>query len=244
MLSKHYIDINADLGEGIGNEALLMPSCKIACGGHAGDEKIMNDVLNMAIRHNVKVGAHPSFPDRESFGRQIIEMNNVDLFDSIMSQTITLNNIAEQQGVALNHIKPHGALYNLAAKDEAIAKLIVNIISSFSYKIKLYAPYNSVIAEIAKSENIEVYYEGFADRNYNDDLSLVSRKKSDALITKKEDVFDHVYRIVKDRKVKTVNRVEVELLADTICVHGDAKNAVDILKYLNHHLPANGVEIL
>jgi len=247
MLSKHYIDINADVGEGIGNEALLMPylsSCNIACGGHAGDDKIMNDVVSMAKKHNVKVGAHPSFPDRENFGRQIIEMNNVDLFDSIMSQTITLNNIAEQQGVALNHIKPHGALYNLAAKDETIAKLIVNIISSFSYKIKLYAPYNSVIAEIANSENIEVYFEGFADRNYNDDLSLVSRKKSDALITKKDEVLDHVCRIVKDRKVKTVNGVEVELLADTICVHGDTKNAVDILKYLNHHLPANGVEIL
>jgi len=247
MLSKRYIDINADVGEGIGNEAILMPylsSCNIACGGHTGDNTTMNDVVRLAIQHNVKVGAHPSFPDQENFGRQIMTINNVDLFDSVMSQTIALNNIAKQHGIALNHIKPHGALYNLAAKDETIAKHIVNVISSFSYKIKLYAPYNSVIAKIAKSENIEVYYEGFADRNYNDDLSLVSRKKSDALITKKEDVFDHVYRIVKDRKVKTVNRVEVQLLADTICVHGDTKNAVDILKYLNQHLPANGVEIL
>lgn len=247
MLSKQHIDINADVGEGIGNEALLMPylsSCNIACGGHTGDEETMNDVVGLAIQHNVKVGAHPSFPDRDNFGRQIVEMNKVDLFDSIMSQTIALNNIAEQHGVTLNHIKPHGALYNLAAKDANIAKLILNIISSFSYKIKLYAPYSSVIAKLAKSENIEVYYEGFADRNYNDDLSLVSRKNSDALIIKKEDVFDHVYRIIKDRKVKTVNGVEVELLADTICVHGDTKNAVDILKYLNYNLPAIGVEIL
>ena len=246
MANSFKIDINADLGEGLNNEELLMPlisSCNIACGGHAGDEETMQRVLKLAKHHNVKVGAHPSFPDKANFGREIMSLDPGQLFDSVLSQTIDLYNIAQREGVNINHIKPHGALYNLASVDPSIAKLIINVILSFPENIKLYAPYNSVLANLAKKENIEVVYEAFADRNYNDDLTLVSRKKDNAVLHKKEAVLTHVLEMIKHQKVTSVNGLKLDIKASTFCVHGDTKNAVEILEFLNKELPVNGVEV-
>lgn len=241
------IDINADLGEGIGNETDLMPylsSCNIACGGHAGDLDSMQGVVKIAKHYGVKIGAHPSFPDKANFGREVMDISGADLYTSLKKQIRTLLNVLRQENVRLNHIKPHGALYNLAAKDEKAAKVIIEVIKSIALPIKLYAPYNSIIAEIAKSENIEVIYEAFADRNYNDDLSLVSRKSKNALLTKKEDVLNHVLNMIVNQNVKTINGVEVPLKVSTLCVHSDTKNASEILKYLNEELPKNVIKIL
>lgn len=245
-MSDFRIDINADVGEGIGNEAQLMPylsSCNIACGGHAGDVSTMTRVLKLAKQHKVKVGAHPSFPDKVNFGRQVMEMKHADLFDSILSQSIALYNIAEQEGMALNHIKPHGALYNLASADATIAKLVINVVLSFPHRVKLYAPYNSVMAKLASSEHIEVVHEAFADRNYNDDLSLVSRQFDNALKTEKKAILDHVLGMVKQQNIRSVNDKNIRIKASTICVHGDTKNATEILKFLNDELPKNGVVV-
>lgn len=241
------IDINADVGEGLGNETNLMPylsSCNIACGGHAGDFVTMRKVARLAQKHKVKIGAHPSFPDRENFGREVLDISALDLFDSIMCQVIDLHNIVKQKGIKLNHIKPHGALYNLAAKDESTAEVILNVIEAFPEPLKLYAPYTSVISKLAKSRQIEVVFEGFADRNYNEDLSLVSRQKSNALITKKEIVFEHIFRMIYNQKVRSINGVEVPLFVDTICVHGDTENAIEILAYLYKEMKRNKVEII
>jgi len=245
-MSDFRIDINADVGEGIGNEAQLIPylsSCNIACGGHAGDVSTMTNVLKLAKQHKVKVGAHPSFPDKANFGRQVLEMNHADLFDNILRQSIALCNIAEQEGMVLNHIKPHGALYNLASADATVAKLVINVVLSFPHRVKLYAPYNSVMAKLASSEHIEVVHEAFADRNYNDDLSLVSRQFDNALKTEKKAVLDHVLDMVKHQKIRSVNGKNIDIKASTICVHGDTKNAFEILKFLNDELPKNGVVI-
>ncbi|WP_299114267.1 5-oxoprolinase subunit PxpA [uncultured Winogradskyella sp.] len=247
MLSNLKIDINADVGEGLGNEASLMPylsSCNIACGGHAGDFNTMKSVVRLAKEHQVKIGAHPSFPDKLNFGRMVMEMSNDDLFHSLKSQIESLLKIVTDENLKLHHIKPHGALYNLAAKDSETAKVILKVIKSFSSSVKLYAPYKSVISKLAKHENIEVVFEGFADRNYNEDLSLVSRQKNEALITKKEDVFKHVIKMISEQKVSTINGVETKLFADTICVHGDTENVQDILEYLHHNLELNNVRIL
>jgi len=246
MAFDKCIDINADVGEGLNNEALLMPylsSCNMACGGHAGNVETMSQVVRLAKAHNVKVGAHPSFPDRTNFGRKIMHMSFEELFKSLRSQIQSLLNIVIEHDIKLHHVKPHGALYNLAAKDQNTAELIIEAITSFNLPLKLYAPYASVISELAKSRNIEVVFEGFADRNYNADLSLVSRQKPHALITKKEDVFGHVFNMIFHQKVSTIDGVEVPLIVDTICVHGDTKNAVDILNYLHENLLASNIKI-
>ncbi|MBT8376992.1 MAG: 5-oxoprolinase subunit PxpA [Bacteroidia bacterium] len=240
------IDINADVGEGIGNEAELMPylsSCNIACGGHAGDESTMLKVVQLAKDHRVKIGAHPSFPDEANFGREVMEMSAAELYSALQHQIRQLMQILQNESVMLHHIKPHGALYNLAAKDEKIASIVIEVAKSIAQPVKLYAPYNSVIAKIAETEQIEVTYEAFADRNYNEDLSLVSRLRRDAVIEQKEAVYNHVICMLRSQKVKTLSGVDVPIKALTYCIHGDTKNAADIARYLAKKLNENNVLI-
>ena len=233
------IDINVDLGEGVGNEALLMPfisSCNIACGGHAGDLQTMREVVNLAKRRDVKVGAHPSFPDKEHFGRHIIEMPNSDLFVSIKQQIEALLGILDNEQVPLNHIKLHGALYNLAAVNKNTAQVVVDVVKSFDFPVRLYVPFKSVIADFAITNNIKIIYEAFADRNYNDDLTLVSRTQKDAVIHDSNRMFNHVLSIVNDKAVKTISGTYKHIEAETFCIHGDNPNAVELIKYLRMHL--------
>lgn len=243
----YYIDVNADIGEGIENEAQIVPflsSCNIACGGHSGDVLTMKRVVNLAIKNNVKIGAHPSFPDKENFGRVDLKMSAADLYSSLREQIRELQNVLHTENGQLHHIKPHGALYNLAAKDENTAKVIIEVIKSIAMPLRLYAPFNSVIAELAKLENIPVTFEAFADRNYNEDLSLVSRANNKALLSNKVNILQHVVNMVKNEKVKTIDGVEVRIKASTFCVHGDSKNAIEILEYLNLELPKNQIQIV
>ncbi len=240
------IDINADVGEGISNEIELMPylsSCNIACGGHAGDHSSMQQVVKLAKKHQVKIGAHPSFPDKKNFGRLDLAITSADLYTSLKKQIRSLLNVLQEEHASLHHIKPHGALYNLAVKDEKTARVIIEVIKSIALPLKLYAPYKSVISKLALSENIDVKFEGFADRNYNDDLSLVSRKKSNALILDSDDVFKHVFKMIFEKKLMTINRVEVPIKVDTICIHGDTPNSVFLAKHLYENLVTNNVII-
>ncbi|MDT0558767.1 5-oxoprolinase subunit PxpA [Ichthyenterobacterium sp. W332] len=230
------IDINADVGEGVGDDALLIPlisSCNIACGGHAGNEESMRETVELAKRHHVKIGAHPSFPDKANFGRVIMDISCANLYTSLKQQTRNLIKILNDENLNLHHIKPHGALYNLAAKDEKIALVIIEVIKSIAMPIKLYAPYNSEISKLALKENISVTYEAFIDRTYNDDLSLVERSNINAVITNKEDSFNHLLRMVKANKVKTILGLEQVINAETYCIHGDTNNALEILKYIH-----------
>jgi 5-oxoprolinase (ATP-hydrolysing) subunit A len=241
------IDINADVGEGIGNESQLMPyisSCNIACGGHAGNHETMLTVVKLAKQYGVKIGAHPSFPDKENFGRLKMEMSCAALFSSLKGQIESLLDILHQEQANLHHIKPHGALYNLAAIDEKTAMVIVEVMKSFISPIKLYVPYKSVIADLAIQNNIPIVYEVFADRNYNADLTLVSRDKKEALIHDANVMFEHVFRMISEQKVKTISGAEMDILAQTICVHGDNPEAVTLVKKLNNNLIKRGVEIL
>ncbi len=246
MANTIQIDINADVGEGVGNEPEIMSylsSCNIACGGHAGNLETMTKVVQLAKKHNVKIGAHPSFPDKTNFGRVEMNISAADLHSSLKHQIRTLQNILHTENVQLHHIKPHGALYNLAAKDEKTAKVIIEVIKNIALPLKLYAPFNSVIARMAIEEQIDVIYEAFADRSYNEDLSLVSRKNDNAVLGNKDDILQHVLLMIKAQKVKTISGVEVLLKASTFCVHGDTKNAKEILKYLNLELPRNRIKI-
>ena len=246
MTKTFQIDINADVGEGIGNESEIIPflsSCNIACGGHAGNLETMTKVVMLAHSQSVKIGAHPSFPDRFNFGRIDMKISAADLYSSLKEQIRALQNVLHSKKAQLHHVKPHGALYNLAVKDEKTAAVIIEVIKSIATPLKLYAPCNSVISKIAILEGVEVVYEAFADRNYNEDLSLVSRQNENAILDNNAVILNHVLGIIKHQKVKTISGLEVPIEATTLCVHGDTRNAVDILKFLNHELPKNGIEI-
>jgi len=235
----HTIDINVDVGEGLDNEAQLMPymsSCNIACGGHAGDLETMRSVVKLAKQYNVKIGAHPSFPDTKNFGREPIEISSAALFKSIREQINNLMLVLREENTRLHHIKPHGALYNLAATNLSIATVIIEVVKSISLPVKLYVPYNSVISELALKENISIVYEAFADRNYNDDLTLVSRNKENAIISDSDEMFEHVLRMITQQKVKTINGVKEKMIATTFCIHGDNPKAVKLIKDLKEKL--------
>lgn len=239
------IDINSDVGEGVGNEAELMPlisSCNIACGGHAGDEDSMRETIRLALKHHVKIGAHPSYPDRANFGRKIMDISTEGLLSSIREQLSSFSDILKKEGGQLHHIKPHGALYNTIAKDEKLANTFLEAISEYIH-IPLYVPFASVIEGEAKKRNLTVIHEAFADRNYHHDLSLVSRKEENALIESPEDVLAHVERISRTGKVLTIEGIEKEIMADTFCVHGDTPSALKILTYLHQELPNHHIQI-
>tara|TARA_R110002051_G_scaffold8316_1_gene35024 strand:+ start:13541 stop:14290 length:750 start_codon:yes stop_codon:yes gene_type:complete len=235
------IDLNSDVGEGIGNEAVLMPylsSCNIACGAHAGDAKTIKKVIDLAIQHGVKIGAHPSYPDRANFGRKEMKMTAANLKKSIRDQiTLVANSIPSGQTgmkgqAALHHIKPHGALYNKAAKDEVIATIIIETIEEFNDQLCLFVPYNSVIADLAKGR-LPIMVEGFADRNYNEDYSLVARSQIDAVLKDPEAVWKHIFSMITENKLHTIKGVIKPFHIDTLCVHGDTATAIGIIKHLH-----------
>ena len=237
-MKRRFLDINVDVGEGFNNESQIMPyiySCNIACGGHAGDNDSMKAVVKLAKKHNVKIGAHPSFPDKAHFGRKIVEMSSANLYTSLMKQIRGLIHILSEEHIQLRHIKPHGALYNLAAVDSKTANVIIEAVKSIAYPLKLYAPYGSVIANLAEKEKIPVTYEVFADRNYNNDLTLVSRREEKAVISNSKEVIEHTSRMLLKGKVKTIQGNELDIMADTFCIHGDNPKAVDLIKKLKEH---------
>lgn len=240
------VDINCDLGEGLNNESLLMPyisSCNIACGGHAGDLETMRAVVKLAKQYQVKIGAHPSFPDKENFGRQIIDMSCADLYTVLRQQIRDLMLVLREEHLTLHHIKPHGALYNLAAVDEKTANVVIEVVKSIAFPVQLYAPYKSVLADVAEKEHITVTYEAFADRNYNNDLTLVSRTNDNAIIESVDLAFEHVHRMIFKQKVETIDGVEVEIKADTFCIHGDHPEAVKLAEGLTQKLKEHHVLI-
>jgi UPF0271 protein len=240
------IDINIDVGEGVGNESLLLPlvsSCNIACGGHAGDEKTMKAIVELAKTNKVKIGAHPSYPDKLNFGRQEIEISCANLYTSLKQQIRSLLLVLRDKHLMLHHIKPHGALYNKAAVDIKTATVIVEVIKGIALPLKLYAPYNSVLANLAIKEGVQVINEAFADRNYNDDLTLVSRINNNSIINDVDMAFEHLLRMIQEKKVKTINGLEADIKADTFCIHGDHPKAYEFITYFRNKLKENNIII-
>lgn len=230
------IDFNCDVGEGLNNEHLLMPyisSCNISCGAHAGSVEIIDRVIRLAKEHDVKIGAHPSFEDQKNFGRVVLDISNEELCESLKKQLLLFKERAALQNAKIHHIKPHGALYNLIAVNRAKAEVVVKVIKHVFNAATLYVPDNSVVAEVAKENGLRVLYEAFADRNYNDNLTLVSRKEAHATMTDPDEIIEHVSRMAKDQKVKTLSGKILSINADTFCIHGDNENVIEILKELN-----------
>lgn len=242
---KRTIDINCDVGEGVGNEAELFPmisSCNIACGGHAGSKDTIQSCLDFAQQHNVKIGAHPSYPDRKNFGRLTLDISDEDLIESIQGQLQLFNTICGKQGATLHHIKPHGALYNDIAKSKHLAEVFIKAIVLYKEKVFLYVPFGSVIEELAISKGFKIKREAFADRNYNNDLSLVSRKQEKALISAGPSVLKHLILMFTECMVETINGDKIAIQADTYCIHGDTPAASDILAYITLKLPEYNIQ--
>ena len=239
------IHINCDLGEGGDYDAKLMPlisACNIACGGHAGTLETMQHTVDLAMEHQVEIGAHPSYPDKENFGRKSLDIAAEDLKLSLVTQILSLKQITEAEGAKLTHIKPHGAHYNDAAKDEKIAQIVIDSVLEFDEILPLFVPIDSVISKLSKGK-IPLIFEAFADRNYSENYSLVSRVKSNALITEKEAVFRHLFSMFSEGKIRCENGVEIGCNPDTFCLHSDTPNSVEILEYLHQKFAERNIKI-
>ena len=239
------VHINCDLGEGGEFDAALMPhisACNIACGGHAGNLETMRDTIHLAIENNVEIGAHPSYPDKENFGRKPMVISSEELKRTIVAQILSLKQLAEADGVILTHVKPHGALYNEAIKADKTAKIIVDAMLEFDQNLALFCPQNSVISNLAMGR-IPVIFEAFADRNYTANYELVSRSKPNALITEKEAVFKHLFSMFSEEEIHCEDGEELNCKAGTFCLHSDTPNSVEIMLYLRKKFAENSIKI-
>ena len=245
MMKELKLDINADVGEGIGNENKLFPfisSCNIACGGHAGDYKTMLSTVRLAKQNKINIGAHPSFEDRNNFGRKILKVEKKELLNSLVNQVESLQDILKKEEMTLNHIKAHGALYNLSAFDKDSAEVIIELAKKF--KTKLFVPYSTLISKMAKEQGIETCNELFIDRNYNSDLTLVSRDNSNALINDSEIIFQNINKIINDKIITSIDKKNISVEFDTLCIHGDSPNAIELIKDVHFKLKNTGIKII
>ncbi|HEY2625949.1 MAG TPA: 5-oxoprolinase subunit PxpA [Candidatus Udaeobacter sp.] len=240
------IDLNADLGEGAGHDEellALVTSANIACGFHAGDADTMHKSIEAARKHNVAVGAHPSLFDRENFGRKEFPVTPDEVFKAVTYQLGVFQAIAEAAGVRPNHVKPHGALYNIATHDETIADAITRAIAKIDVKLTLFAPDGSALARAGEAHGLKIAGEVFADRNYLANGSLVSRTRPDALLHDPTEAATRVLRMLREGKVRSVDGTDVDVRAETICLHGDAPGAVEFARALRTRLESEGVAI-
>ena len=249
---KLKVDLNCDLGEGfggfrVGNDAEMMPhitSANIACGFHAGDPLVMADTIGLAKEHNVAVGAHPGYPDLQGFGRREMKLACEEIKQYTLYQIGALQGFAKVAQIPLQHVKPHGALYNTAVKDEGTAEGIVEAVKAFDEDLIVFAPSKSILAKVTVNAGLRVACEFFADRAYNADGSLVSRQLPNSIIKDPKRLVERALKALKESSVlsadgKTVSLSEVH----TICVHGDTPAAVRLVEALKKGLIAAGVEV-
>ncbi|MFK7951731.1 MAG: 5-oxoprolinase subunit PxpA [Ekhidna sp.] len=240
------IDLNADLGEHPNSnlDEQIMPyisSCNIACGGHAGNASTVRETIELAVKHNVAIGAHPSFPDRENFGRKMVKMEINELRNSLRDQMNLVISVLKEKGMKLHHVKPHGALYNYAAKDEVISKMICELVLEIDSELKLYGLAHSVTEEVANEMNVHFVGEAFADRRYEMDKTLRSRNENDAVLSSEQEVLEQVEQLVCHQRVKSDKWLPIS--AQTICLHSDTKGAVHLAQVIRNHLEQKGVHI-
>ena len=241
------IDVNCDIGEGIENDESLMPfitSANIACGYHAGDATTMRSTVMMAKKAHVAIGAHPSFLDRENFGRtEIKDITPQQVYDVVIAQLTSIHKIVIECNAHLHHVKPHGALYNMAAKDPALSMAIAHAIYDFDKTHVLFGLSGSYLISEAKAMGIKTASEVFADRTYQNDGNLTPRTKLNALIEDEEQAIGQVIQMIKKGTVTATSGKEVPILAETICLHGDGKNAVAFASAINKRLIAENITI-
>ena len=243
---KLQVDLNADLGEGAGHDAelfKLISSANIATGFHAGDSDTMHAAVCAAKEHSVAVGAHPSFFDRENFGRKELKVSNEEVFDAVAYQLGIFQAVASAVGMRPNHVKPHGALYNMAVRDKKLADAIARAITSVDPKLILFAPDNTELARAGEAHGLQIAREVFGDRNYLNDGWLVPRTRPDALLRDPKEAAQRALRMLREGKVRSVEGRDVDVRGETICVHGDTPGAVEFARELRTQLEREGVRI-
>jgi UPF0271 protein len=249
------IDLNCDMGEGMSSDADIFPfisSANIACGAHAGDEATMRLSVESAVRYGVAIGAHPSYPDRDGFGRtELLESASgkgdrplgFGVLPALLTEQLwRLQKICQELGVRVRHVKPHGALYNRAARDPAVSALIVRAVADFDPSLLLYGLSGSEIEKQAAVCGLSFVSEVFADRRYQSDGSLVPRSEVHALIEDPEEAIAQVLKMVREGRVR-VGETEVPLRADTICIHGDGSHAAEFARMIYDVLIENRIII-
>ncbi len=240
------IDLNCDMGEGMGNEELIMPyitSANIACGYHAGDENTMWHTMQLAVQHQVSIGAHPSFLDKEHFGRMEMKTGPEEIYEWVMQQLLLFHEIATPADMVMKHVKPHGALYNLSAKDKIIAAAVAQAVKDYDHELILFGLSGSHSILEAKKMGLKTASEVFADRHYLDDGSLVPRSEPNALIKDTDSAVSQALQMVTKGTVITITENVIPIDAETICLHGDGEQAVEFAKNIYHALKNEGVEI-
>lgn len=247
----YKVDLNCDLGESFGNYKIgsdeevipYISSANIACGFHASDPLVMDKTVKLTKQHNVSIGAHPGFADLVGFGRRNMDISYKEAKAIIQYQIGALKAFCTAQSVGLRHVKPHGALYNMAAKDLDLALAICEGIYEVDSSLILLALSGSKMLEAAKKIGLNYASEVFADRAYNEDGSLVSRSKEGAVITDEEEAIQRVIRMVKENKVRTITGIDINLKPDSICVHGDGAKALEFVKKINESFKRENIEI-
>ncbi len=240
------IDLNCDMGEGLDNDALLIPlisSANIACSYHAGDIATLKKTVALAIQNNVAIGAHPGFDDKENFGRTAMHLSQKALYTLVSTQIILLYKICIEQGAALHHVKPHGALYNMAATNAEMANTIAHAVKDVDENLILFGLSGSFLISEAKKLNLQTASEVFADRTYLDDATLTPRNQPNALIEDENKAIAQVLQMIQQQQVTSISGNAIQLIADTICIHGDGKQAVAFAKKINQTLKENNIEI-
>jgi UPF0271 protein len=240
------IDLNADLGEGHAYDLALLSvvsSCNIACGGHAGDAQSMAETIRAAVKHDVSVGAHPSYPDRDGFGRRSRYAEGSTLLASLSEQIEKLRAIAAAEGAVLTHVKPHGALYNDAASDRVLAELLVEAIKQETNAAYLVGPPESELQEAARRGDLRFIGEAFVDRVYGFDGRIVPRSEPGAVHSDINTISTQAVGLATTGQVTAQNGDVIKIEADTLCIHGDTKNAYQVALAVRDVLNANGVDI-
>jgi 5-oxoprolinase (ATP-hydrolysing) subunit A len=226
-----YIDLNCDMGEGMDTDAAIMPfisSANIACGYHAGNQDTMVRTVTLALEHQVAVGAHPGFADKENFGRTEQHLSDTALYDLVAAQLHIMQAVCRATGAVMHHVKPHGALYNMAAKTPEMARIIAKAVKDTDPALCLYGLSNSWLIKAATG--LKTRSEVFADRTYQPDGSLTPRNLPNAMIESEEQALQQVLQMVNQQQVTTVDGQIIPLTAETICLHGDGAHAVAFAK--------------
>ncbi|WP_293305644.1 5-oxoprolinase subunit PxpA [Pedobacter sp. UBA5917] len=245
------IDLNCDMGEAFGNYAMpnddklmdYISSANIACGFHAGDPGVMQQTVALAVKKGVAIGSHPGLPDLQGFGRREMKISASEAYQLTLYQIGALSGFVKAAGGKLNHVKAHGALYNMAAKDTVLAKAIVQAVYDFDPNLILYALAGSKMISEAKEKGILTASEVFADRSYQDDGTLTPRIASNALIGSEEDAINQVLGFALKQEVNSVNGNRISVTAETVCLHGDGEHAVAFAKLISERLKKEGISI-
>lgn len=240
------IDLNCDLGEGLANDALLMPwisSANIACGYHAGDTATMQKTIALAMEHQVAIGAHPGFDDKTNFGRTEMNLPLNEIFDLVTEQVWQLQQLAKQMGASLQHVKPHGALYNMSARDALLANTIAKAVYTIDQNLVLFGLSGSLSVSEAEKIGLPTASEVFADRTYQPNGSLTPRTEPGAMIGSTEQCLQQVLEMIQEQTVTTADQQTIPINAQTVCLHGDGEQAVAFAQQICQELGNNHIRI-